>query len=45
VEIASVPEQIRGYGHVKEEHLHKAKTKWDELMALWRRPAVAAKVA
>ena len=45
VEIATVPEHIRGYGHVKEEHLHKARTKWDELMALWRRPGAASKAA
>ena len=25
VEIASIPEHIRGYGHVKDEHLKKAK--------------------
>jgi indolepyruvate ferredoxin oxidoreductase len=31
-EIASVPEQIRGYGHVKEAHLHKAKTREAELL-------------
>ena len=26
-EIASIPEHIRGYGHVKEAHLHKAKAR------------------
>jgi len=40
VEIASVPEQIRGYGHVKEAHLEKAKAKREELMASWRNPVV-----
>jgi indolepyruvate ferredoxin oxidoreductase len=45
VEIASVPEHIRGYGHVKEEHLHKARAKWEELVALWRRPVATAKAA
>jgi indolepyruvate ferredoxin oxidoreductase len=36
VEIASVPEQIRGYGHVKEQHLGPAKRKWADLMAAYR---------
>lgn len=26
-EIAGIPEHIRGYGHVKEDHLHKAKAR------------------
>src|SRR5450432_628463 len=38
VEIASIPEHIRGYGHVKDEHYAKAKARWDELMAAWRNP-------
>ncbi len=38
VDIASVPEQIRGYGHVKEEHEAKAKARWNELLAIWRNP-------
>ncbi|HLS83388.1 MAG TPA: DUF6537 domain-containing protein, partial [Arenimonas sp.] len=38
VEIASVPEHIRGYGHVKEAHLAKAKGKEAELLARWRNP-------
>ena len=36
VEIASIPEGIRGYGHVKERHLKTARPKWDALMAQWR---------
>ena len=35
-EIARVPEDIRGYGHVKERHLHAARPKWAGLMAQWR---------
>lgn len=31
-EIASIPEEIRGYGHVKEAHLAKAKKKEAELL-------------
>ena len=36
VEIARVPEMIRGYGHVKARHLAAARPKWDALMAEWR---------
>ena len=36
VEIARIPEEIRGYGHVKERHLQAARAKWDGLMAQWR---------
>ena len=35
-EIARIPEEIRGYGHVKERHLAAARIKWDKLMAQWR---------
>jgi indolepyruvate ferredoxin oxidoreductase len=38
VEIASIPEHIRGYGHVKEAHLHKAKAREAALLAQWRNP-------
>jgi indolepyruvate ferredoxin oxidoreductase len=43
-EIASIPEQIRGYGHVKEEHLAKAKKQEAELLATFQRgePSKAA---
>ena len=34
-EIASIPEHIRGFGHVKEAHLHKAQARQAELMAKW----------
>ena len=37
-QIASVPEHIRGYGHVKEAHLHAAKAREAELLAQWRNP-------
>ena len=39
VEIAQIPEHIRGYGHVKERHLLAARAQWDRLMAQWRSPA------
>jgi indolepyruvate ferredoxin oxidoreductase len=38
VEIAGIPEQIRGYGHVKEAHLHKAKAREAELLKEWKNP-------
>jgi indolepyruvate ferredoxin oxidoreductase len=36
VEIARIPEEIRGYGHVKARHLAAARPKWAALMARWR---------
>ena len=36
-EIARIPEEIRGYGHVKERHLKAARSKWAALMAEWRK--------
>jgi len=38
VEIARIPEEIRGYGHVKERHLAAARAKWDALLQRWREP-------
>lgn len=38
LEIASLPEQIRGYGHVKERNLAAARNRWTELMTQWRHP-------
>jgi indolepyruvate ferredoxin oxidoreductase len=35
-EIARIPEEIRGYGHVKERHLAAARAKWDRLVSAWR---------
>jgi indolepyruvate ferredoxin oxidoreductase len=42
VELASIPEHIRGYGHVKERQLRVAKAKEAELVAKYRaaQPAV-----
>mgnify|MGYP001020777217 CR=1 FL=1 len=37
-EIASIPEQIRGYGHVKEAHLQAAKAREAELLRQWNDP-------
>jgi indolepyruvate ferredoxin oxidoreductase len=38
VELARIPELIRGYGHVKEAHLVRAKAKEAELLTKWRNP-------
>ena len=38
VKIASVPEQIRGYGHVKEAHLERAQALQAELLREWANP-------
>jgi hypothetical protein len=36
VELAQIPEHIRGYGHVKERHLKAAKAKEAELLDAFR---------
>jgi indolepyruvate ferredoxin oxidoreductase len=45
VEIARIPELIKGYGHVKHKNLAVARTKWDGLMTAWRQPASGQKAA
>ncbi len=35
-EIARIPEEIRGYGRVRERHLAAARAKWAQLMGAWR---------
>ena len=45
VALASIPEHIRGYGHVKERHLREAKKREADLLARFRAsPAPAASV-
>ena len=44
-EIARIPEDIRGYGHVKERHLKVARPKWDALMQRWRSGAATQHAA
>jgi indolepyruvate ferredoxin oxidoreductase len=36
LEIARIPEEIRGYGHVKARHVEAARAKWARLTAAWR---------
>jgi indolepyruvate ferredoxin oxidoreductase len=38
VRIASIPEDIRGFGHVKDRNFEAAKAKQAELLAAWRSP-------
>jgi len=42
VQIARLPDGIRGYGHVKQRHLDKVLPHWDGLMQQWRQPTAAA---
>ncbi len=45
LQIAALPEQIRGYGHVKERSVNVAQAKQTELLAAWRSPAAARTAA
>ena len=38
VEIARIPEQIKGFGHVKERSLAAARVQWDRLLQQWNEP-------
>ncbi|TZF89515.1 indolepyruvate ferredoxin oxidoreductase family protein [Cognatilysobacter lacus] len=44
-QIASIPEHIRGYGHVKEAHLAAAKAREAELLGAWDNPLRILQVA
>jgi indolepyruvate ferredoxin oxidoreductase len=45
VEIASVPEMIRGYGHVKIRHLKLAEKQRAELLAKFNAPVQRTAIA
>ena len=36
LDIARVPEQIKGFGHVKARHLAAVRGKWASLMSAWQ---------
>ena len=36
LEIARIPDKIKGYGHVKERHVQAARPQWQGLMQAWR---------
>jgi indolepyruvate ferredoxin oxidoreductase len=38
VELANLPDGIRGYGHVKENNLKGVRVKWNDLLTRWRSP-------
>jgi indolepyruvate ferredoxin oxidoreductase len=38
IEMARIPEQIKGFGHVKARHLAAARDKWNSLKAQWSIP-------
>ena len=45
VKLASIPDDIRGYGHVKDAHLEKAKRKEADLLVQWRNPQALKQAA
>ena len=45
VELARLPEQIRGFGHVKERHLDEARKRESALLAALRAPAARLSAA
>ena len=45
LEIARIPEQIRGFGHVKERNVQAARQNWVALTAQFRHPQVGQKAA
>ncbi|MBW3549859.1 MAG: diguanylate cyclase [Proteobacteria bacterium] len=45
VQIASIPEHIRGFGYVKHAHLERARAREAELLAQWRNPLRLVQVA
>jgi indolepyruvate ferredoxin oxidoreductase len=45
LEIARIPEQIRGFGHVKERNLQAARQNWTALLAQFRHPQASQKAA
>jgi indolepyruvate ferredoxin oxidoreductase len=45
VEIARLPEQIRGYGHVKHRNLQAVRPQWEQLLQQWRGQAQERRAA
>jgi len=39
IELASLPDSMRGYGHVKDNNVNAGRVKWNALLAKWRTPA------
>jgi indolepyruvate ferredoxin oxidoreductase len=36
IELASLPDSMRGYGHIKDNNVKAARIKWNTLLARWR---------
>jgi indolepyruvate ferredoxin oxidoreductase len=45
VALASLPEQMRGYGHIKEANVANARKHRDELLATFRSPGSTRRAA
>jgi indolepyruvate ferredoxin oxidoreductase len=45
LEIARIPEQIKGFGHVKDRNLAAARSQWARLMAHWQNEATQRRAA
>jgi indolepyruvate ferredoxin oxidoreductase len=45
VEIAEVPQSIRGFGSIKAKNIATARDEWKHMMALWRADSPLPKVA
>ena len=45
VEVARIPDQIKGYGHVKERHLKAARVQWAALMSQFHNPQAHQRAA
>ncbi|HSV44820.1 MAG TPA: indolepyruvate ferredoxin oxidoreductase family protein, partial [Ramlibacter sp.] len=45
LELAALPEQIKGFGHVKERNLAATRARWTALLERWRNPAAVRQAA
>ena len=45
IEIAKLPEGIKGFGHVKEKNIESVRLQWKKLMNHWRNPGANIKAA
>ena len=45
IELAAVPEMIRGFGHVKESHVERAEQRRAALLGQFRNPEAARTAA
>ncbi len=45
VDIARIPDQIKGFGHVKARNLAAARVQWQQLLQQWQQPAATRQAA